>query len=660
MIPMLAGDHAHWLPGWAQWLLATPVQFWSGRRFYTGAWHSLRGGGANMDVLVALGTSAAYFYSLAVLLFDPAGHLYFEASAAVVTLVRLGKLLEARAKSKTSTAIEQLIGLAPKTARVERGGETVEVDAASLKPGDLVVARAGERIPVDGVVVDGHSTVDEGLLTGESLPQARAAGDAVHAGTQNLDGLLKIRAEGVGAHTQLMEIVRLTEAAQGSKAPIQRLADRISGVFVPAVIGIALLTFAGWWLATGDVTQSLIPAVAVLVIACPCALGLATPTAVMVGLGQGARAGILFRSAAALERAEALTTLAVDKTGTLTQGRPALVDLEAAPGVSEDDLLRLAASLEQGSLHPIARVLLDEAGRRGLVLSTVADFESLPGQGIKGVVEGRVLRLGAPHWLADGASGLVPHPHPYPSPPGGGGTRPSPSGGRAGDEGGELSDRLAGDSNTPPAAATQIHLADDHQLLGRLAFADPLRPSSAAAIDRLRQAGVKLVMLTGDNPETAAVIARQAGIDDFRAGVKPQDKAAAIAALKTAGATVGMAGDGINDAPALASADVSFSMAGGADIALEAADVTLMKNDLNGVADAVDLSRAVMGKIRQNLFLAFFYNVLALPLAAMGMLNPVIAGAAMALSSVSVVSNSLRLKRWRPSPANPEDAGDGF
>jgi Cu+-exporting ATPase len=611
MVPMLGGaHHVEWMPPWLQWLLATPVQFWAGRRFYTGAWNSLRGGGANMDVLVALGTSAAYFFSVAVILLGLESHVYFEASAAVVTLVRLGKLLEARAKSRTSAAIEQLLSLTPRTALVERDGATVEVDSATLKPGDVVVVRAGERIAVDGVVVEGRSGVDESLLTGESLPVRKAVGDTAHAGTQNLDGSLRIRAEGVGAHTQLMEIVRLTEAAQGSKAPIQKLADRISGVFVPAVIALALLTFAGWWLASGDFTDSLIPAVAVLVIACPCALGLATPTAVMVGLGRGAQLGILVRSAEALERAEKLAVLAVDKTGTLTEGKMALVGLEPAPGVSEDELLRLAAALEQGSTHPIAAALLLAAKERGIDLPPVSGFENRPGEGVTGDVEDHPLSLGSPD--------APPHPKPLPS-----------------------SEREAG------AGVTSIHLSEEGKLLGRLDLADRLRPTSVAALARLRALGITPVMLTGDQEATAAAIAREAGIADFRARVKPQDKAAAIAALKAEGKRVGMAGDGVNDAPALASADVSFGMAGGSDIALEAADVTLMRADLNAVADAVALSRAVMAKIRQNLFFAFFYNVLALPLAALGYLNPVIAGAAMALSSVSVVSNSLLLKRWR-------------
>jgi Cu+-exporting ATPase len=648
MVPMLAGaHHVEWLPPWLQWLLATPVQFWAGKRFYTGAWNSIRGGGANMDVLVALGTSAAYFFSIYMVFL--AGPLYFEASAAVVTLVRLGKLLEARAKSRTSGAIEQLIGLQPRTARVERNGEAVEIEAALLKAGDIVLARAGERIPVDGVVLDGVSSVDESLLTGESLPLAKRAGDRVHAGTQNLDGLLRLRAEGVGAHTQLMEIVRLTEAAQGSKAPIQQLADRISGVFVPIVIVIALATFAGWWLASGDFTQSLIPAVAVLVIACPCALGLATPTAVMVGLGRGAQLGILVRSAEALERAEKLTVLALDKTGTLTEGRLALAGMEAGGGLDDATALRLAASLEQGSTHPLALALLEAAKARGLALAPVAAFANAPGDGVSGEVEGRRLRLGTRDWahlsplsqrgaggdLASLACAVVSEIPPAPPLIKGGTIAPTAS-------------LVDGNRTLEKGGATHIWLADETTLLARFSLADRLRPSSQAAVARLQSLGIRAIMLTGDQEAAAEAIAREAGLAEWRARVKPQAKAAAVTALKTEGQVVGMAGDGVNDAPALASADVSFGMAAGSDIALEAADITLMRSDLGGVADAVALSRAVMRKIRQNLFFAFFYNVLALPLAAAGMLNPVIAGAAMALSSVSVVSNSLLLKRWKP------------
>jgi Cu+-exporting ATPase len=447
----------------------------------------------------------------------------------------------------------------------------------------------------------------------------KGPGQQTYAGTQNLDGLLKIRALGVGSHTQLMEIVRLTEAAQGSKAPIQKLADRISGVFVPVVIGIAALTFLAWWFIGGDFTQSLIPAVAVLVIACPCALGLATPTAVMVGLGRGTQLGILVRSAEALERAEKLSVLAVDKTGTLTEGRMALVALSPLQGVEEDRLLGLAASLEQGSSHPLAQALLAAARDKGLALEAVSDFENVSGHGVRGTIGGHRLLLGSVEFLA--AEGIA-------------GTDALPP-------------DLAGQGTVVGLSWMPSEQAGG-QMLGWLVLADRLRATSKAAVERLGRQGVHTLMLTGDTEATAAAIAMDAGVAEWRARVKPQDKAAAVAALKAKGQIVGMAGDGVNDAPALASADVSFGMASGSDIALEAADITLMRSDLNSVADAVELSRAVMGKIRQNLFFAFFYNVLALPLAALGMLNPVIAGAAMALSSVSVVSNSLLLKRWRP------------
>jgi Cu+-exporting ATPase len=601
MLFMFSGGHGL-LPGWLQLLLATPVQFVAGKRFYSGAWHALRGGGANMDVLVALGTSAAYFYSLAAMLLASSGHLYFEASAAVVTLVRLGKLLESRAKGKTSSAIEQLLALSPKTARIEREGALLEIAIEQIEPGDTVVVQAGERVPVDGSVIAGRSDIDESLLTGESLPVAKAVDSAVFAGSQNLDGLLRITAKGVGSQTQLMEIVRLTEAAQGSKAPIQKLADRISGVFVPVVIGMAALTFLGWWLYSGTPLSGLIPSVAVLVIACPCALGLATPTAVMVGLGRGAQLGILVRDAEALERAERLSLLALDKTGTLTEGKPRLAQVFPDPGHDESQILQLAASLEQGSSHPIAKAVRDAADQAGLSRLEVADFVNLPGEGVCADIGGERLCL-----------------------------RACPA-----DDGAEI------------GPATWVELASPSARLGRFAFQDRLRPTSANAVARLGAAGIRVVMLTGDNAATAAAIAVEAGIAEYRAGIRPQDKSAALLALKAPGQILGMAGDGINDAPALASADVSFAMRSGSDIAMEAADITLMRDDLNAIADAVALSKATLGKIRQNLFLAFVYNILALPLAAFGLLNPVIAGAAMALSSVSVVGNSLRLRRWRP------------
>jgi Cu+-exporting ATPase len=613
---MFSDHHAELLPRWLELALATPVQFWSGRRFYVGAWHALRGGGANMDVLVALGTSAAYLFSAVVTLFAlHSQHVYFEAGAAIISLVLLGKLLEMRAKGRTSAAIEQLIRLQPRQARVERDGQLHDVDVAAVVVGDLFLVRPGERMPVDGEVLEGRSSVDESMLTGESLPVTKQPGARVFAATQNGNGLLRCRATRVGAQTQLAEIIRLVGQAQGSKAPIQRLADRVSGIFVPVVLVIAMITLASWWLGTGDFTRALINAVAVLVIACPCALGLATPTAIMVGTGRGAQCGILVRDAAALERAEKIRTLVVDKTGTLTEGKPALTALVPAAGVDERELLALAVALEQGSEHPLASAVLRKAAERGVTSSTASNVHAYPGQGIEGQVGGRRLALGAAAWIASRGVTID-------------------------------TKALAGFAS---AGTTQIVLADDGQALGYLGIADRLRDTSAAAVARLRAGGVELVMLTGDNEATAETIARQTGIARWKAGVLPQDKAAEVQRLKSAGDAVAMAGDGINDAPALAAADVSFAFANGADIALETADVTRMRNDLMSVADAISLSRATLSRIRQNLFFAFVYNALGIPLAALGLLSPVIAGAAMALSSVSVVSNSLLLRRWKPA-----------
>jgi Cu+-exporting ATPase len=611
-------SHADLLPRWLQLVLATPVQFWFGWRFYVGAWHALRSGGANMDVLVALGTTMAWFFSAVVTVLSLHGlHVYFEASAAVITLVMLGKVLEARARGKTSAAIEALVKLQPKTARVLRDGEIAEVDVGCLAAGDEVIVRAGERIPVDGSVTDGDSSVDESMLTGESAVVGKRAGSRVFAATQNLQGMLRIRATGVGAETQLAEIVRLVEQAQGSKAPIQRLADVVSGVFVPVVAAIALLTFALWLAIAGDFTEALINAVAVLVIACPCALGLATPTAIMVGTGRGAQFGILVRNAAALERAGAITTLAVDKTGTLTEGRPAVTAVHPSSRTTRDEVLRIAASLEQGSEHPIAKAIIEAARLDGVSPAAVNDFQSEAGKGVTGEVEATRYVLGSASFLE--AEGIAVDA--------------------------SLVRSISGEGQTV------VGLGSTEGALALIAIADALRPSSRDAVARLRELGVDVVMLTGDNAETAARIARQAGIEHVEAGILPQDKAAAVTSLKGSRCLVGMAGDGINDAPALAAADVSFALASGSDIAIEAADVTLMRNDLNGVVDGLLLSRATVRKIRQNLFFAFVYNVLGIPLAALGFLNPVIAGAAMAMSSVSVVTNSLSLKRWRPTAA---------
>lgn len=603
------GEHGahHELPRWLQFLLATPVQFWIGWRFYDGAWKSLRGGGANMDVLVALGTSMAWGFSAVVTLFGLDQHVYFEGGAAVITLVLLGKLLEAGAKARTSEAIESLIRLQPKTARVERAGQWVEVPVDALMPGDIFMVRPGESVPVDGEVVDGESSLNEAMLTGESMPVGKSVGERVFAATTNGQGALRCRATGVGEHTLLAGIIRLVGEAQGSKAPVQRLADRISAIFVPTVCAIGLLTLLGWWWHSGLFAEALVNAVAVLVIACPCALGLATPTAIMVGTGQGARAGILVRNAEALERAERIGVLAVDKTGTLTIGEPLVREIVTLSG-SESENLQLAAALEQGAEHPLARAILARNG--AAVLPAVSNFLGHAGQGVSGLVDGRQLRLGSPEWV-----GVAGH---------------------------ETACRLQ------KAGMTVIALADENGLRALLAIADALRPGVPRAVQRLRQRGIRVVMLTGDNVSTAATIAAEAGIEEFRAGILPGAKAAALAELKSGGLVVGMVGDGINDAPALAAADVSFAIGAGSDAAIEAADLTLIRGDLNGVVDAIDLSAVCLGKIRQNLFFAFIYNVAGIPLAALGLLNPVIAGAAMAMSSVSVVSNSLLLKRWRP------------
>ncbi len=601
------GVHADVLPRWLQFALATPVQFWIGWRFYVGGWNAIRGGSGNMDVLVALGTTMAWAYSTVVLFFDLHQHVYFEASATVITLVLMGKILEARAKAKTSAAIESLMKLQPQRAHVERDGQLVEVAVATLIPGDVVVVRPGEAVPVDGEVISGNSSADEAMLTGESLPVAKVPGNTVYAATVNGDGLLRCKATGVGAHTLLAGIIQLVEQAQGSKAPVQRLADQVAAIFVPVVTAIALVTFILWWWLAGDFTLALVNAVAVLVIACPCALGLATPTAIMVGTGLGARAGILIRNAQALELAEKINVLVVNKTGTLTQGKPTVTHIQKVGAGETAEALRMAASLEQGSTHPLAAALVAEAKARGLPLETPQDVSAVPGKGMTGRVDGQVVRVGSPAWLRE--LGLVVP------------------------------------ANDAPGSQVAVAIGD--AVVGVIAVADPLRETSTGAVARLKKMGVEVVMLTGDNAATAASIAGQAGVTRFEAGVLPGDKAAHVAALKAAGKVVGMAGDGINDAPALAAADVSFAMGAGTDVAMQAADVTLMKDDLNGVADAISLSRATLAKIRQNLFWAFIYNVLGIPAAALGFLNPVVAGAAMAMSSVSVVSNSLLLKRWK-------------
>ena len=622
LLEMLAmfGQAHELMPRWLQLALATPVQFWIGRRFYVGGYKALRGGGANMDVLVALGTTMAYGLSAVVTLFGlHHQHVYFEASAVIITLVLMGKLLEARAKLGTSAAIEALIRLQPKTARVERDGVLVEVPVASMHKGDIFVVRSGESIPVDGHVAGGESGVDESMLTGESLPVHKRPDDKVYAGTLNQQGLLRCRAEGVGAATMLAGIIRLVREAQGSKAPIQRLADRVAGVFVPVVVAISALTFALWWGIGGELAPALVNAVAVLVIACPCALGLATPTAIMVGTGRGAQVGVLVKNAVALEQAEKIRTLIVDKTGTLTEGKPVVTDAVPAAGFSSADLVAAAASLESGSAHPLAHAVLEYAKQLGVTPAPVSDFRSVTGKGVQAVLVvpalggQQTLLLGAPEFLAEAG----------------------------------LAIDAAAIGPLVEQGKTVIAIGGAGRVIGYLAIADKLRASSREAVGKLRGMGIDVVMLTGDNAATAKAIAAAAGVSNYKAQVLPGGKAAAVAEFKSTGQVVGMVGDGVNDAPALAAADVSFAIGAGSDIAIEAADIALMRSDLLSVVDAISLSRATLKKIRQNLFFAFIYNVLGIPLAAAGMLNPVIAGAAMAMSSVSVVSNSLLLKRWR-------------
>ncbi|MDE2132072.1 MAG: copper-translocating P-type ATPase [Betaproteobacteria bacterium] len=615
MVSMFGGHMELWSRG-LQWLLATPVQFWIGARFYRGAWNALRGGSANMDVLVALGTSMAYLFSTTVTFLGLAEHVYFEASASIITLVLMGKLLESRAKSKTSGAIEALMKLQPKTAHVEQDGVVKEIEVALMRVGDVFIVRPGESLPVDGVVLSGASTIDESMLTGESLPQQKEANAKVFAATLNGQGMLRCKVTGVGAHTALAHIIRLVEEAQGSKAPIQRLADQISGIFVPVVVGIAVLTFGGWWLFSGDFTQALINAVAVLVIACPCALGLGTPTAIMVGTGRGAQAGILIKNAEALERAQKINTLAVDKTGTLTEGKPAVTDVLPAASLTRQAFLKLAATLEQGSEHPLSRAVLDEATAAGIQPAEMHGFRAEPGKGVTASLGDEVFWLGSPAWLESLGIPLD-------------------------------QEKVAA---LQRSGKTVIGLASRGAPLGYLAIADRLRPTSRQAVTRLHEMGVQVVMLTGDNAATAQAIAGEAGIRQFIAEVLPQVKASKIKEMQAQGRVIGMVGDGINDAPALAAADVSFAIGTGSDIAMEAADVTLMNSDLLTAVDAIELSKATFTKIKQNLFFAFIYNILGIPLAAVGMLNPVIAGAAMAMSSVSVVTNSLLLRRWQPEP----------
>ncbi len=627
------------------WLLATPVQFWAGWQFYAGAWSAVRHLNANMHTLIAVGTSAAYLYSVGVLLFPGffaavgGGGLYFDTAAVIIALILVGRYLEARARSQTSAAIQRLVGLQPRTARVVRGDLEVDVPASEVAVGDLILVRPGERIPVDGEVIEGSSAVDESMITGESMPVDKAPGSQVIGVTINTSGSFKFRATRIGSETVLAGIIRLVEEAQGSKAPVQRLADVIAGYFVPAVFAIAAVTFVLWLLLGPEPSFdiALLNFIAVLIIACPCALGLATPTAIMVGTGKGAEAGILIRNAEALENAQRLDTVVMDKTGTLTQGKPTMKGLVTANREPADEVLRLAASAERGSEHPLAQAVVDAARERGLALTEPVDFQALPGQGVSALVEGKRVLLGNARLMTQrGVEVEV-----------------------LAKEGG----KLAG------VGLTAIFVAVDGQLAGFIGLGDSLKAGSKAAVDKLRRMGLRVVMLTGDNRRVAEAIAGDLGVDDVVAEVLPDQKANELIRLQKKGHSVGMVGDGINDAPALAQADVGIAMGSGTDVAIETADVTLMSGDPRGVSAAIELSKRTMRTIKQNLFWAFAYNVALIPVAAgvlyavfgqsgvpgwlqpvlgdNGFLNPMLAALAMAASSVTVVSNSLRLRRLR-------------
>ena len=617
MLGALAGMHLM-LPGWLQFALATPVQLWIGARFYRGAWQALRARSGNMDLLVALGTSAAYGLSLFQWLGSGASHLYFEAAAVVITLVRLGKWLEVRARRQTTEAIRALQALAPATATVRVNGVERSTPIGLLRVGDQVVIRPGERIAMDGVVLEGESHADESMLTGESLPVAKTPGAAVVGGAVNGEGLLVVRASAIGAETVLARIIRAVEDAQAAKAPIQRLVDRVSAVFVPAIVLIAALTFALWWGLAGDWRVALLNAVAVLVIACPCALGLATPTAIMAGTGVAARHGILIKDAQALELLHGVQVVAFDKTGTLTLGRPRLLDWRAQDG-NHASLLALAAAVQQGSEHPLARAVGAAAHDAGITPAAASATRAIAGLGVRASV-------GAEQFLLGNASLLAQH----------------------GIAIGAMQESARAHEQAGDTVSWLARVSPDAALLGMLAFGDTVKPESAQAVAQLHGAGLRTVMLTGDNAGSARHVASELGIDEVHAALMPEQKAAQLAAMRAQGWRVAMVGDGINDAPALAAADIGIAMSGGTDVAMHTAGVTLMRGDPRLLLAAIDISRRTYGKIRQNLFWAFIFNLVGVPLAALGLLNPMIAGAAMAFSSVAVVSNALLLKRWTP------------
>lgn len=621
LIPMLLdviGMHLM-LPGWLQLMLATPIQFWLGAGFYKAAWKAILNKSGNMDLLVAIGTSAAYGLSIYLLLKN-IPHLYFEASSVVISLVLLGKWLEKRAKKQTTEAISALQALKPDTAKIRQGDREIALPLAQVKVGDVVIVRPGERIAVDGKILEGKSYVDEALITGESQPVMKSIGSHVTGGAVNLDGLLLVSTTAIGAETILSRIIRMVEDAQNVKPEIQRLVDKVSAVFVPIVLIIALITLLAWGLASGNWEQAILNAVAVLVIACPCALGLATPTAIMVGTGVAARHGILIKDANALELAHKIDIVVFDKTGTLTVGKPVLTSLYAADG-DNISLLKIAAAIEHGSIHPLASAVLDYAKKISIDYSILTSIRDLPGLGLQANDNNATFYLGNQRWMK-----ML---------------------GFSDDLMNSFISNLDQNGNSVSWVATEI---DGHKsLIGVLAFGDAIKPTALNAIHLLRELNIQTVLLTGDNQNSAEQVAQQLGIDMVIAEQSPETKSNFVAGLKNKVKIIAMVGDGINDAPALAKADVSFAMSSGTDVAMYTADVTLMRSDPSLVADTIDLSRRTYSKIKQNLFWAFIYNLIGIPMAALGLLNPVVAGAAMALSSVSVVTNALTLRSWHPS-----------